>query len=166
MCARRACLARCRRSSAGSMPSGSTSRSNRSRNALRPALVRELRFAVRLQEISAAILLSMSFSAIAFTSSRGASGICLGLDGDPLPASPRWLSGYAACLLLVSSHDANAAQRVQTRARRETRQTRWLSLSVTSPWVTLVLAWRLLGPSRPPRAAYGLHHQARLCLSP
>jgi len=55
MWARIACCARIRRSSDGSTPSGSISRSNRARNACRPGLVRSVLLAVRLQEISAAI---------------------------------------------------------------------------------------------------------------
>lgn len=55
MYARFACSARLWRSSGGSWPSGSTSVSNRLRNASRAGLVRALRSPVRLHEISAAI---------------------------------------------------------------------------------------------------------------
>jgi hypothetical protein len=55
MWARRACSARRRRSSGGSLPSGSTSRSKRLRKASRAGLVRALRSEVRAHEISAAI---------------------------------------------------------------------------------------------------------------
>ena len=53
-----ACSARLSRSSGERVPSGSTSRSNRSRNLSRAGCVRARRSCVRLQEISAAMRLS------------------------------------------------------------------------------------------------------------
>lgn len=62
MYARFACSARRWRSSGGSLPSGSTSRSNRRRNAWRAGRVRALRSTVRLHEISAAMRRLMSLA--------------------------------------------------------------------------------------------------------
>ncbi len=62
MYARFACSARRWRSSCGSLPAGSTSRSNRRRNAWRAGRVRALRSTVRLHEISAAMRRLMSLA--------------------------------------------------------------------------------------------------------
>jgi hypothetical protein len=64
MYARLACSARRRRSSGGRSPSGSTSFSNRFKNAWRAGLVRALRSEVRLHETSAAIRRLMSLAVI------------------------------------------------------------------------------------------------------
>lgn len=98
MWARMACWARRRRSSGGSLLSGSISRSKRLRKASRAGLVRALRSPVRLQEISAAIRLFMSFAGKALTSYRGSRGVVV---------RP---SGRVACV----------ASRAQARARGRT----------------------------------------------
>jgi hypothetical protein len=82
MYARLACSARRRRSSGGSLPSGSTSFSNRFRNAWRAGRVRALRSAVRLHETSAAIRRLMSFVAmwhhlLSLLTFRVCLGVCL-----------------------------------------------------------------------------------------
>ena len=110
MYARLACSARRRRSSGGNVPSGSTSRSNRLRNASRAGRVRALRSYVRLQEISAAMRRLMSLAM-----------------ADHLPSA----TARGLVSRLVSS-SASARLRADARAGGETRRAARRGFMVTT----------------------------------